>query len=430
MVFACGLVLGSCGDGFGEDEDEDEECDEGPPLIPQTKQSPPEIDCAGRGELVFAPGMLHRIDLTMRDSELAVLESDVAAFQDSECAPQNYVPASFAYDGGEQLDGVGVRVKGNHSLGVAGELGRSWPLKVDFDRFADEQTLDGLKKINLHALVREDEEEEEWEWPSDPIADYVSYSTMRAHGEPTSRVVLAEVFINDQSQGLYSVVEQVDGGFVRCNFPAPFGDLYKPESTLTFEAEDGLEDHGDLNFKWPDASDHAAVLEFLSVLNDGPDAQLEQVLDIDGALTYFALNIGLGNWDYYTDWGHNYYLYEAQPGRFTVIPWDMNMSQTDWTVPCGVGASNEDEETPLSTRLLRDPKHVARYVELLRAFLEGAGSVQAQHQLLDDIEPMVAPWVSSDRLDRMRDNIAARVPGMLAQLDALDVCPHSTDVDY
>ena len=81
------------------------------------------------------------------------------------------------------------------------------------------------------------------------------------------------------------------------------------------------------------------------------------------------MNIGLGNWDYYTAIPHNYYLYEAEPGRISMIPWDMNMSQIDWTEPCGIGASGEDNEAPLSERLLRKEAFVERYKIILEAFL-------------------------------------------------------------
>jgi len=387
--------------------------------------APPGVDegiVCELGQSVLETGKLHRIELTFTQENWDGLVANAEAYGEDEGTEQIYFEASITYDDFDKLDGVGVRIKGNHAIENAVHLGRSYPLKVDIDRFAPDQTLDGLKKLNLHAMV--DEDEDFWEWPSDPVADHVSYRAMRDHGAATPRAALAEVFINGESFGLYSVVEQVSGTFVQCHLPEPWGDLYKPEESLAYEG-DSIDDYPGIEHKWPDVSDHAAVLELIRVLDEGDDAELEQVLDVDGALSYFAFNIGLGNWDYYTFITHNYYLYEAEPGRFTVIPWDMNMSQVAWTEPCGVGAG--DDWTPLSARLLGEEKHVARYEQILRDFLEGAGSVAAQHALVDEVEPLVSPWVPADRLDQLRDNIATRVPGLLDALDGLTVCPEETD---
>ena len=411
-------------DDYGYD---DGDCPSAPLVVGQPREESP-IDCTGVGEAVFATDVLHRVDIDLAAADWEAIEAEAAAIAEDECRPPTYFEAGLQVDDLPALDGVGVRVKGNYSLAIAAEYGWSLPLKLDINRFEPGQNLDGLKKLNLHAIVKEGGGGTQWEWPSDPVAEFVSYNTMLAHGVPASRASLAEVFVNGESQGLYSMVEQVDGRFVRCNFPAPFGDLYKPDHDLSYEAGDPIEDYGDLNFKWPETSDHQAARGLLDALNFGSGGELEEALDVDSALTYFALNIGLGNWDYYTFIPHNYYIYEATPSRFTVIPWDMNMSQVDWVEPCGFGAGEEDE-MPLSRRLLGDPDYVERYVPILRAFLEGGGSVQAQHQLIDDIEPLVSPWVGAERLDRLRENIATRVPGMLANLEGLNVCPDWTDED-
>ena len=395
-------------DYYGKCDDDDQA------PVPGMREVPEAIDCTGIGEAVFAPGVLHEIHLTLSEENWSAIVDESRAFAEDECLPLTYFEGSIRYDDLPQLDGVGVRIKGNHALAESVELGKSLPLKVDLDRFSDDQMLDGLKKINLHAVVDDPEE-----WPSDPVSDYLSYTAIREHGVPASRVAFAEVFVNGESQGLYSVVEQIDGRFIRCNFPEPWGDLYKSDS-LEWEG-DSIADYPSINFKWPVVSDHEAVLAMIRALGGHEPVELEQVLDIDGVLAYFALNIGVGNWDYYTFIPHNYYLYEVEPGRFTMIPWDMNMSQVDWTEPCGVGAGEED--TPMSHRLLRDPEYVARYADILRAFLEGAGSAEAHHQRIDDIEPIVAPLFPAGRLDELRDNASKRVPGMLAALDDLEVCP-------
>ena len=66
------------------------------------------------------------------------------------------------------------------------------------------------------------------------------------------------------------------------------------------------------------------LLQMIKALNQGE--QLEQYLNIDQILRYFAVNTVLVNLDSYVgQFKHNYYLYEEN-GIFTILPWDYNMS--------------------------------------------------------------------------------------------------------
>ncbi len=383
-----------------------------------------DVECDEVGAQVFSEGVLHRIEISISSANWQALLEALEEYAADESLPHPYFEGSIKYDDFPTLDGVGIRTKGNHSVLSALTLGRSFPFKIDIDRFQPNQVLDGLKKLNLHPIV--DDPEVDWEWPSDPVADYVSYKAMRAHGAPTSRVAFAEVFVNDVSQGLYSVVEQISGGFIKCNFPEPWGDLYKPDTSLTLAYEgDDIDAYSGHNHKWPDTTDHQPFLALIDTFEYGSNTELEQALDIDGALSYFVLNIGLGNWDYYNYIPHNYYLYESTPGKFTAIPWDMNMSQVDWTEPCGLGTGGEG--LPLSHRLLGDADYLQRYSQIFRDFLEGAGSIEAQHNTIDEVSPFIGDWISTTRLDDLRSNITNRVTGLLDKLDGLKTCPEEIE---
>lgn len=62
----------------------------------------------------------------------------------------------------------------------------------------------------------------------------------------------------------------------------------------------------------------------MKALEDGEG--LEKVLDVEKALKYIAANVALANFDSYLGMTtHNFYLYEEN-GRFTIIPWDMNLA--------------------------------------------------------------------------------------------------------
>ena len=75
--------------------------------------------------------------------------------------------------------------------------------------------------------------------------------------------------------------------------------------------------------------DYTGLFSFLDVLNNEPDAtfpqEIEKVLDVDEALRFLAVSAGIVHLDNYIGIGHNMYLYEVD-GKFTVIPWDLNMT--------------------------------------------------------------------------------------------------------
>ena len=53
---------------------------------------------------------------------------------------------------------------------------------------------------------------------------------------------------------------------------------------------------------------------------------LEEYIDVDEVLRYFAVNTFLVNLDSYAgNLKHNYYLYERN-GVFQILPWDLNLS--------------------------------------------------------------------------------------------------------
>lgn len=49
------------------------------------------------------------------------------------------------------------------------------------------------------------------------------------------------------------------------------------------------------------------------------------MLDVDQVLRFLAVSVMLVHLDNYIGMGHNYYLYEMN-GRFTILPWDLNMA--------------------------------------------------------------------------------------------------------
>lgn len=141
-------------------------------------------------------------------------------------------------------------------------------------------------------------------------------------------------------------------------------------------------------------------------VNDaGFPAAIEQVLDVDRALWYFASNNLFMNFDSYY-FGHNYYLYRS-PGdqRFHMLMWDTNMSFGAFNIPGaapgggstgGMAAADPlhmstDTSRPLLRRLLAVPRYKADYLAHFRALAEAtfapdalAEAATAHHNLVKD----------------------------------------------
>ena len=115
-------------------------------------------------------------------------------------------------------------------------------------------------------------------------------------------------------------------------------------------------------------------------LNNTPNTTfrsvIEQYLDVDQALWYFACCNVVHNLDSYTSGGHNYYIYfDPADGRLNMLVWDCNMSFGVFAG--GTNAYRLDPLyasgstiLPLSGRLIADPEYREIYLAHIRTILD------------------------------------------------------------
>lgn len=240
---------------------------------------------------------------------------------------------------GKKLEHVGVRTKGNLSLREVANDDDSdrYSLKLDFDYYNDEQSLYGLKKLNLNNNYSD----------ATQMREYLSYQLMEKMGLPTPSYAYMYVTVNGKDRGLFLGVEQVDETFLAKNFETNTGALYKPDGTgsdLKWISDD-LDDYTGLNVKTKiDGDSENATVDFLKAINN-KGKSLEDTANVDNLLRYFAVNTALVNLDSYQgNLKHNYYLYEEN-GKFNIIPWDYNMSFGGF----GVGGGFRDPQPQTNT---------------------------------------------------------------------------------
>jgi hypothetical protein len=242
------------------------------------------------------------------------------------------------------------------------------------------------------------------------MRDKLTSDTMRDAGVPAAKGSFVEVWVDSgegaEFWGVYGMFEDPAGEMLDGWFGDDDGSIYKadgPASNLAdssldalasaFEGKRGEEDHTDLQ-------------AMVTVLNDGNEdrgawrTELEQVLDVDGTLTWLAMDSLIGNWDGYGTAPHNFYLYAdpGQDGRFVFVPWDFNESyRRDGTRPAqSISRDEVGAGWPLIRILLDDPIYAVRYAELVESHLEGPFSLDSQLARIDRYHALLAPYAEAE----------------------------------
>ncbi len=152
------------------------------------------------------------------------------------------------------------------------------------------------------------------------------------------------------------------------------------------------------------AADKTRVVRALKGLSEGKD--LEQCVDVDACLRYFAAMTFVVNLDSYaSQMGHNYYLYE-NGGKIAMLPWDFNLafggfmsgdasSVVHFPIDTPLsGATFEDR--PLIGQLLSDPTYLAQYHTYLRQIVEGYWQSGRFASTLDSLTKLISDHVKND----------------------------------
>lgn len=278
---------------------------------------------------IFDQNQLRNYELII--PEIATLDKDPAA--------EKYVEGMLIFEG-DTISPIGVRYKG--SIGAfAGCLSGinfldpsgaktcsklSMKVKINWDdspyRFF------GLNKLQFHSMNQDDSQ----------LRERLAYYFYREMGVPAPRSVHATLSINGRFAGLFALVEQIDGRFVKYNYENDDGNLYKeiwPSSygnstwtspdyaaalktneeisnvdlMLQFQNEIRLANSYDMKVlveKWMD------VREIISL------AVIDRTIKADDGPFHWYCNGGACD-------NHNYYWYEDPvEAKMHLIPWDMD----------------------------------------------------------------------------------------------------------
>lgn len=298
-----------------------------------------------------------------------------------------YVLADRVSIGGDSVDYVGLKTKGNWTLLTA------W--QSDTDRFSfainvgkfvkkaggysDTQNFYGIKKLSLNNVTGD----------ATYLKEYLSYKLFREMGIPAPYCSLVKLTINGKYWGVYSLIENIDSPMYKRATSFSDVDFYKCEKTggslvysssfdpyldgsadfdlSTYDrqgnvlsAYTGLWDHQETGTTIEDYQEEMeaaktpeevakakktgekvkksmkGIMKWMKKLdalnkNQNPDtasyeAAIEEILDVDAVLKYFAANTYLVSMDsYQSDEAHNFCI-GYHDGKVFVVPWDYNYS--------------------------------------------------------------------------------------------------------
>ena len=302
------------------------------------------------GDKVFGENAVQSYYLTFSDAEYAkLMDMSTLLLNPYTVNEDRYVKASLRV-GDTEIPSIGVRFKGQFSIWGCVDMAtgtrrvrvepvfrdidvcQRFSLKLDLDRYDDSARLDGLKKLNLHAMAAD---------PS-KMRERLGYSLYRGMNLLAPRAVHARVYVNGEYHGLFAAVEEVDGRFTANRFPdSGDGNLYKEiwpaEPITSADAVAALRTNDD-----PDVLDVSDFLAFKDAVAASTEAdfstKMAPYLDFDYLARYIVVNRAINDFDgvmsFYFGWGpppanHNLYWYhDTASGHFMLIPWDLD--KTFW----------------------------------------------------------------------------------------------------
>lgn len=254
------------------------------------------------GDDLFDESIIHQIRINSDDSNLLsnLVNEHLLNW------PDNFVyrVADVTIDG-SLLDSIGVRVKGGST-----SFDPKSPLKIDFNFVKASQEYDGITKVNLHNIY----------FDNSAVREAVSYNILRTAGLKAPRTAYAEVYVNDDLQGLYLLVEQVNEPYLGRYFANENGVLYKDKGCqIAITSDNGtLEEYQEFD------------QIITSVSGDDLVTQLEDVADVSSVLQQILLQNLMNTADNIFQFSCNYYIYhEPKSSLLYWIPWDFNLSLYD-----------------------------------------------------------------------------------------------------
>lgn len=290
--------------------------------------------------------------------------------------PFTYFQGNINIDG-VQMNSVGIRKKG-----FIGSLDDQFPsLKIKFDEFVDQQPIEGLDGLTLNNNKQD----------MALVSQTLAYELFNAAGVTAPRCTFAKVTVNGKYLGIYSNVESISKPMLKRRFDNDTGNLY--EGTLADFYPHAIERiEVKTNKKKHDRSKLDRLAKMLAEEEKLDIEQLEELVNLDNFLRYWAIESLIGFWDGYTNNQNNYWVYQnGKDGKFYFMPWgaDAAFMQSGFPAFGPPAANSIYAESLLANRLIQDPAISDRYRATMRWVLENVWKESELIERIDAIETLL-----------------------------------------
>ncbi len=315
-----------------------------------------------------------------------------------------YATAEVLIAGHDPLK-VGLRYKGNSSYSSAGDTKKK-SFKIDFNRVLENQDFLGLSKLNLNNNILDPSQARE-------TLAYLMFNDM---GLASCRTAFARVYLQAgkgkrEYLGLYTMVEQVNGAFLKERFGTSKGLLLKPERNNSFPylGQSWQEYESSYVPKTSAAPEFSRrLMEFTRFVEESSDEEFARkisgYIDLPGFLRFTALHAVLSHLDSFLLRGHNFYIYlPRSSGKFHWIPWDVNSTFAGHR---SAGSASQQINLSISqpyadgvrllSRILKIKSIRARYLKEIEAVLAGPFKAETLQARMQAILKAIGPAVAKD----------------------------------
>jgi len=282
-------------------------------------------------DFIFDQEEVHTYELLISEANIETLNSDPAA--------EEYVTGALVFNG-DTLSPVGIRYKGSIGAFVGCLSSPDWTnpsgskvctklsmkIKINWEGRTDK--FYGLKKLQFHSMNNDDSQ----------MRERLGYHLFRSMNVPAPRAVHARLKINGEYNGLFAVIEQIDGRFPKTRWKDDDGNIYKEVWPLDMDGNvqakstytNGLETN-------EEEQDVSLITEFATELNQAIDDSqvrsiIEEYMHLDEILAYCIVDRLIRHDDGPFHWycqgsctNHNYFWYEEPEERkLNLIAWDLD----------------------------------------------------------------------------------------------------------
>jgi hypothetical protein len=304
-------------------------------------------------DALFDGQVLQRVDLLMHSADWAKLKEN---FREND-----YYPADLTWNG-QTVRNAGIR-----SRGTGSRSGSKPGLRVDFNRYADQEFL-GLKSIVLDNLTQD----------ASGIHETVAMALYGRLGIPAPREAHTRLYVNNEYAGLYVIVESVDKDLLARVFGEVEGDTQNDGYLYEFNWEDEWHfDHlGDDLRPYKDRFDpkthesesdeqlYRPIERLVRLVDETRQDRVPEVIGALFDLPAFIRYVAAQNFVAETDgflgaWGvNNFYLYRLEDQeKHVLIAWDADVTFWGPTFPTNDG----HDANILMAKLMRVPEYAAMY---------------------------------------------------------------------